>query len=189
MFRFMSNCMLWASVNILTIGPVCLQCIHRDLAARNVLVTKDRLVKIGDFGLARDIDNDSNYVVRGNVCQMILILHHSLVAKFWIFFHPFSHMMFVPAVCQVRLPVKWMAPESTFQGIYTMKSDVWAYGILLWEIFSLGSLRHAFSVSSKNKHPINSCAMINTNSVCLPTGLRCYSIPRNEGGSHVLFND
>ncbi|XP_020500910.2 receptor-type tyrosine-protein kinase FLT3 [Labrus bergylta] len=79
-------------------------CIHRDLAARNVLVTKGRLVKIGDFGLARDIDNDSNYVVRGNV----------------------------------RLPVKWMAPESTFQGIYTMKSDVWAYGILLWEIFSLG---------------------------------------------------
>ncbi|KAF7213892.1 receptor-type tyrosine-protein kinase FLT3 [Nothobranchius furzeri] len=79
-------------------------CIHRDLAARNVLVTKNRLVKIGDFGLARDIDNDSNYVVRGNV----------------------------------RLPVKWMAPESIFQGMYTMKSDIWAYGILLWEIFSLG---------------------------------------------------
>lgn len=26
-------------------------------------------MKIGDFGLARDINNDSNYVVRGNVCQ------------------------------------------------------------------------------------------------------------------------
>lgn len=42
----------------------------------------------------------------------------------------------------MRLPVKWMAPESTFQGIYTMKSDVWAYGIFLWEVFSLGSLCH-----------------------------------------------
>lgn len=46
---------------------LCLQCIHRDLAARNVLVTHGRQVKIGDFGLARDIECDSNYVVRGNV--------------------------------------------------------------------------------------------------------------------------
>uniref|UniRef100_A0A2K5D173 receptor protein-tyrosine kinase n=1 Tax=Aotus nancymaae TaxID=37293 RepID=A0A2K5D173_AOTNA len=42
-------------------------CIHRDLAARNVLVTHGKVVKICDFGLARDIMNDSNYVVRGNV--------------------------------------------------------------------------------------------------------------------------
>uniref|UniRef100_A0A8C2DE73 receptor protein-tyrosine kinase n=1 Tax=Cyprinus carpio TaxID=7962 RepID=A0A8C2DE73_CYPCA len=42
-------------------------CIHRDVAARNVLLTNSRVAKICDFGLARDIMNDSNYVVKGNV--------------------------------------------------------------------------------------------------------------------------
>ena len=36
------------------------------------------------------------------------------------------------------LPVRWMSPESVKYGRFTTESDVWAYGVVLWEIFSYG---------------------------------------------------
>ncbi|XP_074649999.1 proto-oncogene tyrosine-protein kinase ROS-like [Tubulanus polymorphus] len=83
--------------------------VHRDLAARNCLVAPAAggsrlLVKIGDFGLARDIYKNDYYRKEG----------------------------------EGLLPVRWMSPESLMDGVFTTQSDVWAFGVLVWEVMTLG---------------------------------------------------
>ena len=65
--------------------------VHRDLAARNCMVAADFTVKIGDFGMTRDV-YDTDYYRKGG---------------------------------KGLLPVRWMAPESLYDGMFTTSSDVW----------------------------------------------------------------
>ena len=43
-------------------------------------------------------------------------------------------------IISFRFPVKWTAPEAIQYGKFTVKSDVWSYGILLMEIFTYGQV-------------------------------------------------
>ncbi|TNM98429.1 hypothetical protein fugu_014675 [Takifugu bimaculatus] len=77
--------------------------VHRDLAARNCMVAHDFTVKIGDFGMTRDI-YETDYYRKGG---------------------------------KGLLPVRWMAPESLKDGVFTAHSDCWSFGVVLWEISTL----------------------------------------------------
>ncbi|KAI3386561.1 hypothetical protein SNEBB_009478, partial [Seison nebaliae] len=45
---------------------------------------------------------------------------------------------FVEKLADEALPVKWMSPEAIFETEYGEKSDVWSFGIVLWELYTLG---------------------------------------------------
>jgi proto-oncogene tyrosine-protein kinase Ret len=38
-----------------------------------------------------------------------------------------------------RIPVKWMAPECLGDNVYKTSSDVWAFGVVAWELVTLGA--------------------------------------------------
>ncbi|XP_049874642.1 insulin-like peptide receptor isoform X2 [Pectinophora gossypiella] len=77
--------------------------VHRDLAARNCMVAGDLTVKVGDFGMTRDI-YETDYYRKGT---------------------------------KGLLPVRWMSPESLKDGVFSSNSDIWSYGVVLWEMATL----------------------------------------------------
>eukprot|EP00912_Choanoflagellata_sp_UC4_P000424 UC4_evm3s261 len=92
--------------------------VHRDLALRNCLLDAYLNVKISDFGLTRALSQGKGkHQDEEYYCNTTT--RHS----------PF--------------PIRWTAPEVLSSGKFTSHSDMWSYGITLWELFSDGQTPYA----------------------------------------------
>ncbi|KAL3094836.1 hypothetical protein niasHS_006131 [Heterodera schachtii] len=98
--------------------------VHRDLAARNCMLTERGIVKVADFGLAVDLNDATLWGVEGR--------RQSPAAK---------------------LPLKWMAIEYLRDRCaYSTMSDVWSYGIVLWELLTRAASPYSDVPSTEIRH-------------------------------------
>ncbi|XP_067412173.1 tyrosine-protein kinase Fes/Fps isoform X2 [Emydura macquarii macquarii] len=54
-----------------------------------------------------------------------------------------------------QIPVKWTAPEALNYGRYSSESDVWSFGVLLWEAFSLGATPYGSLSNTQTREAVD----------------------------------
>lgn len=87
---------------------------HRDLAARNCLLSSELDVKIADFGLSKEGSKLKGGAGIGHFTRQKSII--------W----------------DLPMPLRWMSPESVEHRYFDESTDVWSFGITIWEIMSGG---------------------------------------------------
>jgi ephrin-A len=95
--------------------------VHRDLAARNVLIDSRKSARVSDFGMARNQNSGK-------------ITHLSEGATE----RESAYAVYSTTSMDVQVPVRWTAPEVFESMRFTTSSDVWAFGMLMVEVYTDG---------------------------------------------------
>ncbi|MEQ2199689.1 Ephrin type-B receptor 2 [Xenoophorus captivus] len=100
--------------------------VHRDLAARNILVNSNLVCKVSDFGLSRFLEDDTSDPTYTSALTVMVRFRGHL-----------PHLLSFPLFSQGgKIPIRWTAPEAIQYRKFTSASDVWSYGIVMWEVIN-----------------------------------------------------
>ncbi|XP_038066677.1 angiopoietin-1 receptor-like [Patiria miniata] len=101
-------------------------------------LTSSNLLKFGT-DVAKGMDHLSKTgIIHRDLAARNILLANDLTAKVSDFGLSRGEDIYVQK-SSTRIPVRWLAIESLTRRVYKSKSDVWSFGILLWEISTYGS--------------------------------------------------
>ncbi|XP_036206181.1 ephrin type-B receptor 3 isoform X4 [Myotis myotis] len=118
--------------------------VHRDLAARNILVNSNLVCKVSDFGLSRFLEDDpSDPTYTSSLVQEAAGREsgggaNQAGAQGWGSARSHRVKGMCPPHQGGKIPIRWTAPEAIAYRKFTSASDVWSYGIVMWEVMSYG---------------------------------------------------
>ena len=142
------KCMIFEFMDLGNLGELLRQCDPSHPTKPNsqqTLITADMFLSI-----VLQVANGLNYLAKLKFVHRDIATRNCLVdSKMTVKIADFGMSREVSSMDYYRigsskacLPVRWMPPEALMYGKFTLKSDVWSYGVLMWEVYSYGRQPH-----------------------------------------------